>query len=110
VSCMTLRTAPARNGKVKTMWKRITQQRDGKAAVSEFRVRLGETTELTLGSGSGTWRGQAVPLQLSCRIQRGARRCSKAGATPVFSQATTKRWAHENRALVRRADQFRPGT
>lgn len=36
------------------MWKRITQQRDGKAAVSKFRVRLGETTELTLGSGSGT--------------------------------------------------------
>lgn len=40
--------------KRKTMVKRITQQRDGKAAVSEFRVRLGETTELTLGSGAGT--------------------------------------------------------
>lgn len=36
------------------MWKRITQQWDGKAAVSKFRVRLGETTELTQGSGGGT--------------------------------------------------------
>ncbi len=36
------------------MWKRITQQRDGKTAVSEFRVRLGETAELTLGSDSGS--------------------------------------------------------
>jgi hypothetical protein len=32
----------------------ITQQRDEKTAVSEFRVRLGETTELTQGSGGGT--------------------------------------------------------
>lgn len=36
------------------MWELITQRRDGKAAVSEFRVRLGETTKLTQGSGSGS--------------------------------------------------------
>ncbi|MGH3974981.1 MAG: albusnodin family lasso peptide [Pseudonocardiaceae bacterium] len=36
------------------MWTRIIQQRDGKTAASEFRVRLGETTELTLGSASGS--------------------------------------------------------
>ncbi|HSZ29374.1 MAG TPA: albusnodin family lasso peptide [Pseudonocardiaceae bacterium] len=40
--------------KGKIMWKGITQQRDGKAAVSESRVQLGETTKLTLGSGGGT--------------------------------------------------------
>lgn len=34
------------------MWE-ITQQPDEKVAVSEVRVRLGETTELTQGSGAG---------------------------------------------------------
>lgn len=36
------------------MQEQILQQRDNTAAVSEFRVHLGETTELTLGSGSGS--------------------------------------------------------
>jgi hypothetical protein len=36
------------------MWERITQQQYDKGAGNEFRVRLGEATTLTLGSGSGS--------------------------------------------------------
>lgn len=36
------------------MQEQITQQSDLEDAVSELRVRLGETTELTLGSGDGS--------------------------------------------------------
>lgn len=37
------------------MQEQISQQPDNNtAAVSEFRVRLGETTDLTLGSGGGS--------------------------------------------------------
>lgn len=36
------------------MQEQISQQPDDMADVSQFRVCLGETTELTLGSGSGS--------------------------------------------------------
>ncbi len=36
------------------MQEQIFQQPENTAAVSEFRVRLGEATELTLGSGGGS--------------------------------------------------------
>lgn len=35
------------------MQEQISQQPDHTAAVSEFRVRLGETTDLTMGSRGG---------------------------------------------------------
>jgi hypothetical protein len=36
------------------MRQQIFQQPDNRTGVSEFRVRLGETTDLTLGSGGGS--------------------------------------------------------